>query len=100
MTGNIKLEKLEDAVTRYYERYSAKRVAVATFLVGFFSLLISLAVYGWWQSGLYAALVCLFVGFIGINVAFLTIVPPAQSLDKSKNLICAALRKPPPHQVL
>ena len=95
MARNTKLEKLEDAVIRYYDRYSAKRVALATFLVGFVSLLVSLAVYGWLQSGLYAALGCLFVGFIGINVAFLTIVPPAQSLAKGKHLICAALREPP-----
>lgn len=94
MTGNIKLKELEEAINRFYERHSAKRVALATFLVGFLSLLASLAVYGWLQSGLLAALAGLVVGFVGINTAFLAIVPPAKSLERSKNLIYGALQEP------
>lgn len=89
-----KLEALENSVARFYERYSAKRVALATFLVGFFSLLAALGVYSWLNSGLFAALAGLLFGFIGINTAFLAIVPPAKSLAKSKHLICGALKEP------
>lgn len=94
MAEKNKVDELEETITRFYERYSAQRVALATFLVGFFSLLASLAVYGWLQSGLFAALAGLFVGFIGINSAFLLIVPPDKSLANAKNLICGALREP------
>lgn len=94
MAADKKLEALEDAITRYYERYSAKRVALATFLVGFLSLLAALGVYAWLDSGLFAALAGLLLGFIGINTAFLVIVPPAKSLTQSKLLICGALKEP------
>ncbi len=94
MASKNKIEELEQGVARFYERYSAKRVALATFLVGFVSLAVALAVYWWLGNGLFAAIAGLFVGFVGINVAFLTIVPPDSSLAKWKNLICGALHEP------
>lgn len=94
MAEKDKIEELERKITRYYERYSAKRVALATFLVGLLSLLVSLAMYWWLGSGLFASIGFLLGGFVGINVAFLTIVPPASSLAKSRDLICGALREP------
>jgi hypothetical protein len=89
-----KVAVLEQAIHRFYERYSAQRIALATFLVGVLCLVVSLAVYWFWGSGLFAALGGLFFGFLGINVAFLVIVPPASSLNKSRNLICKAIREP------
>ncbi|MGZ0657132.1 hypothetical protein ACWPKO_04350 [Coraliomargarita sp. W4R53] len=89
-----KIAELEQAIHRFYERYSVKRIAIATFIVGVLSLAVSLAVYWGFGSGLFAALGGLFFGFIGINVAFLTIVPPASSLNKSKKLICEAIKEP------
>jgi hypothetical protein len=94
MSQNKKLEELEKAITRFYEGYSAKRVALATFIVGVVSIFSSLAVYSWTNSPLLSALVALAVGFIAINVAFLTIVPPALSLHMSKDLICGAIKDP------
>lgn len=58
------------------------------------SLLASLGAYSFSNRTLIAALVALVVGFIAINVTFLTIVPPALSLHKSKDLICGAVRDP------
>jgi hypothetical protein len=94
MAGNQKLKDIKKAVTSYYDRYSAKRIALATLIVGFSSLLASLAVYAWLQNGLFAALAGVLCGFIGINVTFLTIVPPAKSLQDAKELICGALDDP------
>lgn len=94
MAADKKLEALEHSVARFYERYSAKRVALATFLVGLCSLMAAFCVYAWLDSGLYAALAGLLVGFIGIHAAFLVIVPPAKSLARSKQLICGALKEP------
>lgn len=94
MSADNKIEALEASVARFYERHSAKRIALATFLVGFFGLLTALGVYSWIGSGLFAALAGLLVGFVGIHAAFLVIVPPAKSLTKSRHLICGALRDP------
>jgi len=94
MTEKDKAAALEDAIARFYERYSTKRIALATFVVGLLSLVVSLAVYWALGSGLFAAIAFLFVGFIGINVAFLTIVPPASSLNQSRNLITKAIQDP------
>ncbi|TVP80711.1 MAG: hypothetical protein EA353_03205 [Puniceicoccaceae bacterium] len=89
-----KTEKIEKLVLRFYDRHSAKRVALATFIVGFLSLGAFFIVFFWLESVLFAALAFLLLGFISINVCFLTIVPPANSLKATRELICAALRDP------
>ncbi len=94
MTGNNKLVELEKTIIRFYECYSAKRVALATFLVGLISLAGALVVYWLFANGLIAALVGFFVGFVALNVAFMTIVPPASSLSRVSDLICAAIKDP------
>jgi len=94
MSQRNKAKVLEAAIIRYYERFSAKRIALSIFLVGFLCLSVSLAVYWIFQNGLYAALAGLLAGFIGINIAFMTIVPPAKSLNCSRDLICAAIKDP------
>lgn len=94
MAANKKLVDLEKQIATFYDRYSAKRVALSTFLVGCISLFASLGVYAWLESGLFAALAGLLFGFAGINIAFLMIVPPAKSLQQAKQLICDALKEP------
>lgn len=89
-----KLEELEKAITRFYDGYSAKRIALATLIVGVVIIFTSLGVYSLTNSFLVAALAALVVGYVAINVAFLTIVPPALSLHKSKDLICGAIKDP------
>lgn len=89
-----KITLLEQSIERFYERYSAKRIAVATLLVGVLSLVMALVVYWGFESGILAALGGLFFGFIGINIAFLCIVPPAKALTDSKRLISQAIREP------
>jgi hypothetical protein len=94
MAEQKKISDLESAINRYYERFLAQRIALATLMVGLFVL--SAALLGYWAfaSALVAACVGFFVGFIGINFAFLTIVPPSNSLNKSKKMILEALREP------
>ncbi|WPJ94438.1 hypothetical protein SH580_13445 [Coraliomargarita algicola] len=94
MAGLDKVAELEKAIDRFYERYSAQRIAVATLMVGVLCLAVSLAVYWGFGSGIYAALSGLLFGVIGINIAFLSIVPPANALTQSKRLICKAIREP------
>jgi len=94
MAKKDKAQELEDTIGRFYERHSAQRIAMATFGVGLLSLGGSLAVYWAFGSGLFAALGGLFVGFVGINVAFLTVVPPASSLHRVRNLITEAIKEP------
>lgn len=87
-----KAAELDKAIARFYEGYAAKRVAAAALLVGVLSLGVALTVYSIFASGLWAAVAGFFVGFIGINVAFLTVVPPASSLNKARNLISEAVK--------
>ena len=94
MAEKNKAEELEKTIVRFYERYSAKRVALAAFLVGFSSLGSALAAYSLFDSGWIAALVGFFIGIIGLNVAFLVIVPPASKLNRASNLICSAIQDP------
>lgn len=92
MAEKNKLAELEATITRLYERHLSKRIALATFMVGLLCIVVSLAVYWFWGSGLIAAIAGFLVGFVGINFAFLTIVPPTSSLNVSRNLICEAIK--------
>lgn len=94
MSDKNKTENLERSIARYYDQFSVKRVALATLLVGIGSLLATLLVLYLSGSALFAGLACLAAGFALINVCFLTIVPPARSLETAKELICAALHDP------
>jgi hypothetical protein len=94
MTKKTKIAELEDSISRFYERYSARRLVLATVVVAVGSLLASWLIYIGLQSGLYAAIAFLLFGFIGINVAFLTVVPPASQLKQAKGLILAAIKDP------
>lgn len=94
MTKKTKIAELEDSISRFYEKYSARRLVLATVVVVVISLLASWAIYTGLQSGLYAAIAFLLVGFIGINIAFLTVVPPASELKQAKGLMLAAIKDP------
>ena len=94
MSRKHKEKKLETSIKRYYERFLVKRIALSILVVGLICLAASLTIYWFFQSGIYAALTALLVGFVGINIAFLTIVPPAKELNQSRDLICAAIKDP------
>lgn len=91
MNDNNKTANLEKMIARYYDRYSVKRIAVATLLVGLGSLLVAFLILYWFGSALFAGLACLVTGFVLTNVCFLSIVPPARSLEATKEMICAAI---------
>ncbi|NBB77860.1 MAG: hypothetical protein GVY36_00175 [Verrucomicrobia bacterium] len=91
MNNKNKIANLERSIARYYDRYSAKRVAVATLLVGLGSLSAAFLVFYLFDSALFAGLACLLTGFVLTNVCFFTIVPPARSLEATKEMICAAI---------
>ena len=94
MSAKNKTANLERAIERYYHRFSVKRVALATLLVGSGSLLAAFLVFYLSESALFAGLACLAAGFALTNVCFLTIVPPARSLELTKELIIAAIHNP------
>jgi hypothetical protein len=94
MAEKNKLADLEKSITRYYDQFLAKRLALAAFAVGLLVLVSALAAYWALTSGLLAACVGFVVGFIGINLAFITIVPPSSSIKEVKQLIFGALREP------
>ncbi|MFT5837478.1 MAG: hypothetical protein ACI9ZV_000983 [Candidatus Azotimanducaceae bacterium] len=94
MVTKNKLGKLEKTIVRFYQRYTAKRVVLATFLVGFFSLGGAFAVYWIFGNGFFAAIAGFFVGFVGIHIAFVMIIPSASSLNKARSLIYGAIKDP------
>lgn len=94
MNNESKTANLERSIERYYDQFSVKRIALATLLVGLGSLVAAFLVLYFNGSALFAGLACLVSGFALTNVCFLTIVPPARSLDATKAMICAALRDP------
>jgi len=91
MNNKNKTANLEKSIARYYDRYSVKRIVVATLLVSLGSLSAAFLVFLSFDSALFAGLACLVTGFVLTNVCFLSIVPPARSLEATKEMICAAI---------
>lgn len=94
MNNKTKAARLERSIARYYDRYSVKRIALATLLVGLGSLLAALLVLYFTGSALFAGLSCLATGFVLTNIIFLTMVPPSSLLENTKKIICAAIHDP------
>lgn len=85
---------LEEAITRFYERFSMRRVALAAFLVGFFSLGLALLVYVLTSAAFYSVVAFAVSGLVTLNLAIIFIVPPADQLKQARERICAAVRDP------
>lgn len=94
MSKQKRIQEIEKAITRYYDHYSSSRILISSVVVGSVVLVSSFAVYSVFGSGLIAAIVFLVVGFIGINAAFILVVPPAKSLVEPRDLLCGAIREP------
>lgn len=86
--------ELEQRVDRYYQKYSARRVALATILVGICSIASSLVVYSLTLNEIWAIGCFGVVSLVGINVAMFLIVPPTKQLNSSRKFIMEAMAEP------
>lgn len=86
--------ELEESIARFYERFSARKVALASFLVGVFSIGIAFVIYSLTHMALFAIIAFALVGILAINLCMIFVVPPAKKLAASRELICSAIREP------
>lgn len=94
MSKAIPIEDLEASIEQFYERYSAKKVAVAAFMVGVFTIGFSYVAYALTSMAIVAILTSGVVGFLSVNLTMIFVVPPKKKLEESRELICAAIREP------
>lgn len=94
MEQKTSIEKLESKIQAYFESYSAKRLALATFLVGFVSIGASLIAYFFSLNVFIASGVFLFTGLVFVNVAIILIVPPTRVLNEARSLLIDAVNRP------
>ncbi|MGJ8650957.1 MAG: hypothetical protein ACSHX4_11405 [Opitutaceae bacterium] len=88
------LADLEKQIALYFDTYSAKRVALATLVVGIVSFGLSVGVYALSLNTL-VSIGAFFVGsLIAANFAFIFIVPPTNVLKASRELIIDAIKDP------
>lgn len=88
------IETLESSISRFYERYSARRVAMAAFLVGLFSIGASLVTYILTAHAISAVAAFALVGLVTVNLTMIFIVPPAKRLAAARELITNAIKEP------
>jgi hypothetical protein len=88
------IDRLEARLVRYFERYAARRVALAAFLSGLLSIGAALLVLSVTTSLLYAVLVFIVVGFLLMNLLIFFLVPSVKELAEAQALICGAVRYP------
>jgi hypothetical protein len=94
MSQPIPIEDLEASIKHFYERYSAKKVALAAFLVGVFSIGFTYVAYALTGLVLVAIITFGIVGFLSVNLTMIFVVPPSKKLAESRELICSAIREP------
>ena len=94
MDGSNAIAELDDRIRVFYGKFSAKRVAFATLVVGILSVSASLAVYVFTMNPYLAAGVFGAASLVLVNVAMLTIVPPTKDLEASRRFIMGAVRDP------
>ena len=88
------VKALEADIQLYYEKYSAKRVALAAFLVGVFTIGSTYVAYAVTTMELLAILVFGLVGVIAVYLTMIFVVPPSRRLAEARQLICSAVREP------
>lgn len=88
------IDRLEARVVRHFERYAARRVALAAFLSGLLSIGAALLVLSATASLLYAVLGFVVAGFLLMNLLIFFLVPSVKELAEAQALICGAVRYP------
>ncbi|PXA05002.1 hypothetical protein DDZ13_03280 [Coraliomargarita sinensis] len=94
MPSSTATEELETSIQQFYERYSAKRVALAAFMVGVFTIGLTYVAYAVTTMALVGIIVFGVVGLISVNLTMIYVVPPARKLTESCEMICMAIREP------
>lgn len=94
MADEISIEELEASIQQLYERYSAKKVALAAFMVGVFTIGFTYLAYALTMMPVVAIVVFGVVGLLSVNLTMIFIVPPSKKLTESRELICSAMRDP------
>jgi hypothetical protein len=94
MKSQISLEELEASIEQLYDRYSAKKVALAAFMVGVFTIGFSYVAYALTAMPVLAIIVFGVVGFLSVNLTMVFVVPPSKKLAESREFICAAMHDP------
>jgi hypothetical protein len=88
------IQELEKSIDRYYDKYSARRVALAAVCVGIFTIGAAFTAYALTGLAWVAIIVFGVFGLVGVNLSLVFIVPPSSKLKESRKLICAAIREP------
>jgi hypothetical protein len=88
------IQELEASISRYYEKYSARKVATAAAGVGVFTFGLSYLSYVITTTGWIAIIVFGLVGLVSINLSLIFIVPPSSKIRAASELIFAAIREP------
>lgn len=94
MSQSDPIAELETSIKHYYERYSAKKVALAAFLVGVFSIGFTYVAFALTGMPFVAIVVFGIAGFMSVNLTMIFVVPPSKKLAESRELVCAAIREP------
>lgn len=94
MTRQAAIAELDESIARYYERYSAKKIALAAFLVGVFSIGLSYLAFSLTHMLPVVIISLGVVGFLSVNLTMIFVVPPSRKLNESRDLICTAIREP------
>lgn len=94
MASDDPIEELENGIQQFDQYYSAKRVALAAFLVGVFTIGLTYLGYALTTMGLVAIIVFGVVGFFSVHLMMLFIMPTSKNLAESCDLLCSAVREP------
>lgn len=84
------IAELENSIDRFFRIYSARRVALATLVLGFASIGMAWLVYALTTSTIFSILAFGLVGLVSVNVALVVIIPPKAHLKKSMQLLLGA----------
>lgn len=94
MSTNSVITDLEKRIDHYYDGHSAKRVAMATFSVGFVSIGLCWATYYFTLNVLIATGVFAVGSLLTVNLVMYVIIPPTKQLAASKQRMLGALNNP------
>jgi len=94
MTSTSAIDELESSISKHYESYSARKVALAAFLVGVFTIGLSYTAYALTNMTVAAIIVFGLSGVFSVYLSMIFIVPPSTKLNEARELICAAIREP------
>lgn len=94
MARENSIEELEASIQQFYERYSAKKLALAAFMVGVFTFGFTYVAFALTGMTLVAIVIFGIVGFFSVNLTMVFVVPPSKKMAESRELICSALREP------